>query len=58
VGVIDEMPCSVRLLKTTQRSVDFFDFNTFERLVAAARGIDATTDLLVLLAGLARVAGR
>jgi integrase len=50
-GVIEQMPCSVRLLKTSSGSVDFYDFDEYQRLVAAATATDATTRLIVLLGG-------
>jgi integrase len=50
-GVIDQMPCTVRLLKVAPGSFDFYDFDEFQRLVAAAKAIDSTTLLIVLLAG-------
>jgi integrase len=50
-GVLAEMPCSVRLLKTSGGSVDFYDFDEYARMVAAAAAIDATTHLVVLLGG-------
>jgi hypothetical protein len=36
-GVIPYVPCTIRLLKTSQRSVEFYDFDDYERLIAAAR---------------------
>jgi integrase len=50
-GVIDSVPCTIRLLKTSAGSVDFYDFAEYDRLVAAARQIDSTTYLVVLLGG-------
>ena len=49
--VIDAMPCAVRPLKTSMPSVDFYDFDEFERLVTAARAIDSTVYVIVLLGG-------
>ena len=50
-GVIDTVPCTIRLLKTSRGSVDFYDFDEYERLVTAARAIDLTAMLVILLAG-------
>jgi integrase len=49
--VIDQMPCAVRLLPTPQGSTGFHDFDAYERLVAAAKGLDARTYLITLLGG-------
>jgi integrase len=45
------MPCSVRLLKTTPGSFDFYDFDEYRQLVTTAAKIDVTTSLIVLLGG-------
>jgi integrase len=50
-GVLERVPCSVRLLKTASGAVDFFDFDEFDRLVAAAKEVDWRAHLVVLLAG-------
>jgi len=51
-GVVDRVPCTVRLLRTTNPSEALFhDFDEFERLVNAARRIDGRTLLIVLLGG-------
>jgi integrase len=50
-NVIDRMPCMVRLLKTTEAAIDFYDFGEFEALVAAAKAIDVQAHLAVLLGG-------
>jgi hypothetical protein len=49
--VIDRMPCTIRLLKTTPGSIDFYDFEEYERLVAAAAALDPRAHLLILLGG-------
>ena len=49
--VIDRMPCTITLVRVSRGSTHFYDFEEFERLVAAARGLDARAYLLVLLAG-------
>jgi hypothetical protein len=38
--VIDRIPCTIRLLKTTPGSIDFYDFEEYERMVAAAAALD------------------
>jgi integrase len=45
-----KMPCSIRLLKVSQPSIQFFDFGAFERLVFCAQQIDTTHLVIVLLA--------
>ncbi|HEY2434633.1 MAG TPA: tyrosine-type recombinase/integrase [Vicinamibacterales bacterium] len=50
-GVIPYVPCTIRLLKTSQGSVEFYDFDDYERLIAAARALDSTTLACVLLGG-------
>lgn len=49
--VIEQVPCTIRLLKAHSGSVDFFDFEEFDRLVVAAKECDWQTHLIVLLAG-------
>ncbi|WP_106093605.1 tyrosine-type recombinase/integrase [Enhygromyxa salina] len=49
--VISEFPVKLRLLKVTQGRVQFYDFDDYERLVAAARKSDPRTALIVLLGG-------
>jgi integrase len=39
------------LLKTTPGSIDFYDFEEYERLVAAAAALDPRAHLLILLGG-------
>jgi len=41
------MPCSVRLLKTTPASFDFYDFDEYGRLVTTAAKVDVMTLLIV-----------
>jgi integrase len=50
-GALDELPCTIRLLKTTQRAIDFYDFDEYEAVVEAARATDAVSYVVVLLAG-------
>lgn len=35
--VIERVPCTIRLLPTSQPSAAFYDFDEYERLVAAAK---------------------
>jgi integrase len=49
--VIGHMPCAIRLLPVPKTSMSFYDFEEYERLVAAARAMDASTHLIVLLGG-------
>jgi len=50
-AVIDRIPCTVRLLPTPQGSAGFHDFDDYERLVTAAKALDARTYLIALLGG-------
>jgi integrase len=50
-GVIDHMPCTVRLLPIPKPEAAFYDFDEYERLVAAAEAADWRAYLLVLLGG-------
>jgi integrase len=49
--VITHMPCMVKLLPVSKGSTRFYDFDEYERLVEAARLLDARTHLIVLLGG-------
>lgn len=49
--VIDRMPCTITLLPVPKTSMSFYDFEEYERLVAAARFISRSTPLIVLLGG-------
>ncbi|MBP7619925.1 MAG: tyrosine-type recombinase/integrase family protein, partial [Gemmatimonadales bacterium] len=48
---IDRMPCAIKLLPVPKTSMSFYDFDEYERLVAAARLISSSTQLIVLLGG-------
>ncbi len=51
-GVIEHMPCTVRLLPMSHaREMPFHDFSEYERLIAAAKELDWRTHLIVLLGG-------
>jgi len=49
--VINQLPCSVKLLPVPKGSMAFYDFDEYERLVDAATSIDAAARLIVLLGG-------
>jgi integrase len=49
--IIDQMACTVRLLKVSGGAFDFYGFDEYERLVAAAKAIDSATYVGVLLGG-------
>ncbi|MEO5822352.1 MAG: site-specific integrase [Vicinamibacteraceae bacterium] len=49
-GVIDRVPCAIKLLKAPTSEASFYDFDEFERLVGAARS-EAPALLVVLLGG-------
>ncbi len=49
--VIERMPCTIKLLPVSKRATRFYDFGEFERLVVAAKAMDARAYLLVLLSG-------
>jgi len=50
-GVIESMPCTIRLLKVPRSEAGFLDFDEYERLVAGAQASSATDTSVVLLAG-------
>jgi integrase len=50
-GVIERMPCTIRLVQAPKASVRFYDFAEFERLVTAAVAFDPRAALIVLLGG-------
>ena len=49
-GVIDEMPCTIKLLKVAQPAMTFHDFPAYDRLVEAAKA-DPNAYVIVLLGG-------
>ncbi len=49
-GVIERVPCSIRLLRTPKGSASFYDFEEYERLVEAAR-TESQAYVAVLLGG-------
>ncbi len=50
-NVIERMPCTVRLLKTSLGSAKCYSFEEFHRLIAAAAELDPRAHLVVLLGG-------
>jgi len=50
-NVIERMPCTIKLLPVAKGSTRFYDFDEFERLVAAAQVTDYRAHLLVLMSG-------
>ena len=49
--ILERVPCTVKLLPATKGSTRFYDFDEYERLVEAARGLDPRTHLIALLGG-------
>jgi len=49
--VIDRVQCDIELLATSKPEMGFFDFDEYERLVAAAKALDANAYLIVLFGG-------
>ena len=50
-GVIDRLPCTVRLLRTSKPNASFHDFDAYEALAKAAAQLDWRAELIVLLGG-------
>jgi integrase len=50
-GVIERSPVEVKQLKPTKTTMDFYDFDEFEAVVAAAAKLDSRALLIVLLGG-------
>lgn len=50
-GVIDKMPCTVRLVRTSQRTMTYHDFDEYGRLIDCATRVDPKAHLGVLLGG-------
>ena len=51
LGVLDAMPCTIRLLKTARSERAFWEPEDYEHLVEAARSLNPETYLVVLLGG-------
>jgi integrase len=49
--LIDQLPCSIRLLPVPRRDAAFHDFDAYEKLLDASREIDWRTYLIALLGG-------
>jgi integrase len=49
--VLDRMPCDIKLLPVPKSSMAFYDFDEYERLVAAATAIDQVAHVILLLGG-------
>jgi len=49
--VIDRVPCVIRLLPIPKPSAGFCDFDEYARLINAAKAMDRTAHLIVLLGG-------
>jgi integrase len=50
-GLIERMPCSIRLLRVLKSGAGFHDFADYERLIETATGLDSGMRLVVLLGG-------
>ena len=50
-GVLDKMPCSIRLVRVPRSDAAFHDFDDYERLLMAAQTIDPRSYLIALLGG-------
>ncbi len=50
-GVIDTLPCSIKLLNWHGSERPFYDVDDYERLLAAAKKVGGRAELLVLLGG-------
>jgi integrase len=50
-GVIERVPCTIRLLPVPKPTAGFFDFDEYESLVEVAQSTDVRAHLIVLLGG-------
>lgn len=50
-GVIEQMPCAIRLMPVPNTSAFFHDFADYERLLTAAKELGWRAELIVLLGG-------
>jgi integrase len=50
-GVLDRMPCSIRLMRVPRTDAALHDFDAYERLLAAAQEIDDRSYVISLLGG-------
>jgi integrase len=49
--IIEQMPCSIHFLKNSERPMQFWDFDQYQRLVDAAAQLDSSILVAVLLGG-------
>jgi integrase len=49
--LIDQLPCTIRLLPVPRHDAAFHDFDAYEKLLEASRAIDWRTYLIALLGG-------
>lgn len=49
--VIENMPCTIRLVRVAKPAMGFWDFDEYERLVEAANSSGRVSELIVLLGG-------
>lgn len=50
-GVLEKLPCSIRMVRVARTDAAFHDFDAFERLLKAALEIDPRSHLIALLGG-------
>lgn len=50
-GVIERVPCAIKLLRVSKSAASFYDFGDYEQLVEAARADGPTAYLVALLGG-------
>lgn len=50
-GLVPELPVRIKQLKVTTPKMDFYDFDEYEKIVAAAERLDPRIHILVLLGG-------
>lgn len=55
--VLDAVPCTIKLLKVPEGSIDFYDFDEYEQMVQTAGSVGANAHLTVLLGGEAGLRG-
>lgn len=49
--VIEQMPCTIRLLKVPHKEADFYDFGDYDSLIRGARRVNPQAHLVVLMGG-------
>ena len=50
-GILERLPCTIRLLKTPKTTARFHDVEAYEALVKAATHLDWRAELIALLGG-------